>query len=107
MRVLAHFADRPGDLLVINFIRDSDAAGKVMKFLGNETSVEKPHANQKPSGSSASRHQERIDRCFDRLNVPPEERSTDLICLSLMQTDNEVAGVPADTSEIREGRFGL
>jgi len=78
-----------------------------MKFLGNETSVEKPHANQKPSGSSASRHQERIDRCFDRLNVPPEERSTDLICLSLMQTDNEVAGVPADTSEIREGRFGL
>ena len=47
--VLSFFADRPADILVVNFIRDKLAATKVCNFLGYPGECDRPEKNINPN----------------------------------------------------------
>ena len=98
LRVLWHFADRPNDLLVVNFVKDPNAAQKIADFLGKDQTVEKPHANQKrDTDQSNLRFKEKIHKILTELNIAEEEWSYDLVCPSLIENPVDKNWVP-DTS---------
>lgn len=99
LRVLWHFAERPENLLVVNFVRDPDAAQKIAAFLGIDRTVEKPHAHPIPKKRDQSklRFQDKIIKSFNDLNIPEAEWSNDLFCPSLVENPASLNWVP-DTS---------
>jgi hypothetical protein len=94
--VLSYFADRPSDLLVVNFIRDESAAEKVCDFLGYETAAERPRENVNPSKQPPPEHEEMYKKCIAELNLTEEEVLNDIFCPSLA-SDEEKAGFPEDS----------
>lgn len=92
--VLRHFADRPDDFLLVNYIRDADAAAKIAAFLGHPAPAEKPHSNKNPNKAKTLRHAETIARVLGGLGIPESEWRNDLLCPSL---DGAPAGLPGDS----------
>jgi hypothetical protein len=81
--VIAHFADRPDDLLVINFIEDPDAASRVARFLGYSGDLPKPHENSGARAQGRLAHGALIQRALEGLGLPREEWGADVTCPSL------------------------
>ena len=101
--VMQYFANRPENLLIINYIRNSDAADIIAGFAGMRAKGEKPYSRPIPK----TRYQgqlvngEQIQRCLTALGIPKSEWSNDLYCPSL-ETDPELLKFPADSSMIRK-----
>lgn len=97
--IMSYFADRPDDLLIVNFIRDPDAAGKIALFLGKDAPDEKPYVRPIPKTRVIGRlkNPDMISSAFERLGVPEAEWKLDLYCPSLVDTPSTF---PKDTSEI-------
>lgn len=94
--VLTHFKDRPNDLLLVNYIRDPQAAEKIGRFLGYSTPRAKPHENRNPGASRTLKNAEMIASALNYLSIPQDEWGNDIHCPSLSPLDFD--GVPPDTS---------
>ena len=86
--VLDYFADRPGDLLVVNFIRDPEAATKVATFLGAPGDRARPKRNTNPRSDTPQRFVELLDAALAKLGVPSDEADNDLLCPSLLPPED-------------------
>ena len=98
--VLSYFADRPSDLLVVNFIRDPSAATRVSAFLGYEGRFERPRKNVNPSRKRPPRHTDMLSRCRVELGIAEAELSYDILCPSLLEPAARAA-FPADSATLR------
>ncbi len=94
--VLSYFADRPSDLLVVNFIRDESAAEKVCGFLGYETAVERPRENVNPNKQPPPEHEKMFKNCIAELHLTDEEVLNDIFCPSLA-SDEDKGRYPEDS----------
>lgn len=81
--VLTHFRDRPDDLLLVNYIRDPQAAEKIASFLGHPAPQAKPHENRNPGGKRTLKNAEMIASALNDLSIPEEEWGNDIHCPSL------------------------
>ena len=102
--VVRHFADRPEDCLIVNYIRDPEAATKICTFLGKPAPAEKPHSNRNPDAGKELRHGEQITRCLTGLGVSQEEWSHDLLCSNLSTDGADISGLPTDTRFLEPAR---
>jgi len=105
LQVLKYFKNRSNDLLVVNYIREPDAAQKIARFLGRDVKLKKPHKHPIPvkRDQSTLRFREQITRVLSDLGVPAEERSYDLFCPSLVKNPNDNNLIPyPDTSMRRD-----
>ncbi|MEQ1902505.1 MAG: hypothetical protein ABL866_17450 [Devosia sp.] len=96
--VLRYFAETTERLLVINYIREPDAARQIAAFVGGRPPAERPHIRSLATGRKDGIlvNRELIEATFAALGVPPEEWNNDLLCPSL----GDVDGLPADTREL-------
>ncbi|MEM6974033.1 MAG: hypothetical protein AAF577_14630 [Pseudomonadota bacterium] len=85
--VLDYFGGGPENLLVVNYIRDPDAAGRIARFIGRPelAESEKPYVRPIPRTreQGALRNAAMIGRCLDSLGIPESERGADIHCPSL------------------------
>ena len=95
LHVLNYFAERPNDLLVVNFIRDETAATKVCNFLGYAGEYARPQKNVSPTKTIPEQHQRLVHDCAQQLGVTDEEWSYDILCPSQLAHES---GFPADTA---------
>lgn len=96
--VLRHFAERPGDCLTLNYIRDPEAADKICQHLGHAPLGAKPHSNANPDAERTLRHKDQIERCLRDMGIPEDEWSKDLLS-STLPADVDITGLPRDTAE--------
>jgi sulfotransferase family protein len=96
--VLSYFRDRPDDLLVVNFIRDPDAASKIARFCGGPAMAEKPHENPNRAKQSPGylAHRARIETLLSGMGIPAAEFTNDLFCPSI-GLPPKAADFPPDT----------
>jgi len=94
--VQEYFADRPDDLLVVNFIRDPSAATRVANYLGFRGSFDRPADNVNPEKEIPASHSEMLSRCVDELCIPVQELKYDIFCPSLLEPSSR-SKFPADT----------
>lgn len=94
LAVLQHFRNRPGDLLVVNYIRDPDAAARISTFLGHPGPIEKPHANANPAAAKQLKNHDMIAAALVSLGIPEGEWKNDLLCPALGGAEN----LPSDSS---------
>ncbi len=101
LAVLEYFAARPDDLLVVNFIRSSDAATRIARFLGHQTEPDKPHVHpiQSRRDPSKIRHLEQISSVLENLNIPESDWYNDIYCPSLLD-DGDSVKFPSDTRRL-------
>ncbi|MEO6396739.1 MAG: hypothetical protein ABIO40_12610 [Devosia sp.] len=96
--VLDYFRDRPADLLVVNYIRDPDAAARIGRFAGNKNAVSRPHLfsvkTERPEGEL--KYRELIGEVLQSMDIPETEWDFDLLCPSL----GDVAGLPWDSEQL-------
>lgn len=104
--VLSYFAERPDDLLIVNFIRDPEAATKICAFLGYDRVVERPTKNANPDKTQPREYLEMFERCIARLGIPKHEVHNDILCPSLLPKTN-AATFPVDTRSLAETPFTL
>ncbi len=85
LAVLDYFKDRPGDFLLLNFIRDPDAAVKISNFCGKRRVAIKPYSRpiKKTRDAGQLRNEALIRTCLSRLGIPQPEWQTDIYCPSL------------------------
>ena len=76
--VLQHFRDRPGKLLVLNYIDDPDAALKLARFMGYRGPIEKSKKNVGRS-TPAPEHTEMIAAACARLGLDRADLQSDLL----------------------------
>ena len=100
LRILRHFEKRPNDLLIVNFIRDQDAALKISQFLGASPTPEKPHANKNRKINSRVRHSELIAQCLNGMGIPENEWKTDLLCVSILAPEERVEELITDSAAL-------
>ena len=97
--MLQHFARRPSDLLIVNFVRDESAATKICNHLGFTGEYERPSENVFSRGGISSLHREMLDECVVDLELDEVELNYDILCPSLL--DVKLLGkLPADTDLI-------
>jgi hypothetical protein len=96
LSVFSYFAERPADLLVVNFIRDPSAATKVCNFLGYEGNYARPKKNINPQTDYPLKHAEMFNRCIAELGIPKSELSYDILSPSLISGEMRDR-FPADT----------
>lgn len=97
--VLSYFSDRPDDLLVVNFISNPLAAGKISTFIGFEDTAYRPHANK-----NSERFPEPvplIESAAERMHLMPEDLAYDILCPSLLLSSS-TKELPADTNMLEE-----
>jgi hypothetical protein len=98
--VLDHFASRPDDLLIVNYIREPDAAARIAAFLGrpDAAGAGKPHIRNRRDRRVHGElvHESLIRGCLQYLGIPKSEWSNDLHCPSLGGGGNGTW--PGDTS---------
>lgn len=97
LSVLDYFSDRPSDLLIVNYIKDTMAALKIVDFLGFHGASQKPKANVNPQKVPPIAHRELLDNAIRELGITEEELKYDLYCPSL-ENSVEVGGIPPDTT---------
>jgi hypothetical protein len=95
LHVLSYFAERPSDLLVVNYIRDDAAATKICAFLGYGGTHTRPRKNVKPGKEHDRRHLDLLRRCATTLGVGEEELGWDILVGSMIASPN---AFPVDTS---------
>lgn len=96
LRVLDHFATRPRDFLVINFVRDPGAASRIARFLGIDAEPSRPSRNRREPGAPPSRHTDMLTQSLLNLGVPRHESRNDILCPALLD-DTQRLHYPADT----------
>lgn len=101
IRIMEYFEERPQDLLIVNFIRDPEAARRIREFVGVAPGENKPYSRPIPKTRDAGvlKNHNMIEHCFDALGIPEAERQSDLYCASLV-TDRAQLRFPADTTQI-------
>lgn len=92
--VMHYFADRPDDLVVVNFIKDPDAATKVANFLGYPGERARPKENVNPKKDINPEFVTMLENCCNKLGVDIEDLENDLLCPSLEKTP---LSLPVDT----------
>ncbi len=85
--VLSYFSDRDKDLLLVNFIRDRDAATKVCRFLGHEGDFDRPDRNKSKENSVIDSHRQLLRQACRELGVPDNEAAYDIYCPSLASAE--------------------
>ena len=93
-----YFHDRPEKLLLVNYIRDPEAAAKIADFLGHSAPIEKAFANRNPGAGGTLKNAEMLARILTRLGIPEAEWKNDIHCPSYTHVD--VARIPADTGRL-------
>lgn len=96
--VLSYFQNRPDDLLLVNFIRDEDAAQKVCAFLGHTGPCEKPRENANPGRSIPERYVEMLANVLREMGIPEQEAQNDIYCPSMLDESQHAHSFPSDTS---------
>ncbi|MBW2172080.1 MAG: hypothetical protein JRF69_08885 [Deltaproteobacteria bacterium] len=97
LHVLSYFAERPSDLLVVNFVRDESAATRISGFLGHPGRRERPIEHVNPQKEHPLRHTEMLNQCIAEIGIAESELNYDILCPSLIS--NEMRDIfPADTS---------
>jgi len=99
LQVMEYFADRPGDLLVLNFTRDADSATRVARFIGHDRAIARPERNRKSEKSAPASHQALMDGCVAELGLEAADLERDLLCAALL-TPAQRERFPLDTSEL-------
>lgn len=99
LAVLSYFAERPSDLLVINYIRDASSATRICNFLGNKGNYDRPRENTNPENAHPSSHIEMLHKCIVDLGIQQHELGYDILCPSLIEKEI-ISRFPADTSQI-------
>jgi hypothetical protein len=102
--VLSYFQHRPDDLLLVNFIRDEDAAQKVCVFLGHAGSREKPRENANPGRSIPEHYVEMLANALHEMGIPEQEAENDGYCPSMLDESQRAYSFPPDTSLLPENR---
>lgn len=97
--VLNYFSRRPKDLLVINFIRDQDAATRTANFLGYPGSFDKPQENINPNKKIPELYVELLGKSLAALGIPEGEQKYDIYCPSLENPATR-AKYPFDSSKL-------
>ncbi len=93
--VLTYFYKR-SDLLIINYIRDEDAARKICQFVGYPKYMSRPRKNTNPQKMRSKTHVEMLYKCIKELGISENELKYDIFCPSL--TNMNVYGyLPYDT----------
>ena len=100
--VLSHFRDRPDDLLVTNYIREPDAAGKIATFLGHPPPDEKPHANRNVNAAKTLTNPDLIAQALTGLGIPQDQWRNDIYCPAL-DPDAWEDGMRADNAQAANG----
>ena len=97
IEVLRYFRDRPDDLLLLNYIREPDAANRIAAFLGRAERLDKPHANANPDADAGRtlKHRGMITAALNGLGIPESEWGNDIHCPSISGVDP--AEIPVDT----------
>ncbi len=91
------FAERPDDLLIVNFIRDSAAATRVAHFLGYSRTYDRPEDNTNPEKSVPASHRDMLTRIAAELRIPTQELKYDIYCPSLLEPGSD-RKLPADSA---------
>lgn len=101
LQIMKYFEARPRDLLIVNYIRDPEAARRIRRFLGLADDDAKPFTRPIPKTRDAGvlRNREMIERCYESRGIPASERKTDLYCPSLV-SDPDWLRFPYDTTQI-------
>lgn len=100
LSVLSFFADRPDDILVVNFIRDELAAEKVCRFLGYEQNFQNPKKNVNPSKERPKQHTQMLHRCVEALGISKQDLYYDIYCPSIEKEETRTM-FPPDSSMLR------
>lgn len=95
LEIMEYFKDRPDDLLIVNFIRDPEAATRIAGFLGKGGQYSKPYerSTQKTRDKGKLKSREMIEETLERLGIDQSEWNYDLYCPSL-----DAEKYPPDTS---------
>jgi hypothetical protein len=103
LAVMRHFASRPQDLLVINYIRDPDAATRICSFLNKPISAQKPHSNSNPGANTQTskvlKNPEMLAQAMADMAIPQTDWKNDLLCPSLLPAESR-GQWPADTQDL-------
>ena len=94
LSVLSYFSKRPGDLLVVNFVQDKDAATKVCHFLGYKGTYQRPQKNIAATRIRPPEHREMIQNSIAELGIASHELYYDLYCPGLVGKDDPVPFPP-------------
>lgn len=97
LSVLAFFADKPDDLLIVNFIRDELAAVKVCRFLGYNQEFQKPNENVNPNKKRLEKHTAMLRHCIAELGISERELHYDIYCPSIEKEETQFR-FPPDSS---------
>jgi hypothetical protein len=84
--VQEYFADRPHDLLIVNFVSDPSAGTRVANFLGFPGNFDRPVENVNPDKQIPASHAERLARVSTELGIPEHELKYDIYCPSLLES---------------------
>lgn len=86
--VQEYFAERPDDLLIVNFIRNPSAATRVASFLGFRGTYDRPEDNVNPEKAVQASHRDMLTRCAAELRIPAEELKYDIYSPSLLEPNS-------------------
>jgi hypothetical protein len=84
--VQEYFADRPHDLLIVNFVSDPSAGTRVANFLGFPGNFDRPVENVNPNKRIPASHSEMLSRVSAELGIPAHELTYDIYCPSLVES---------------------
>jgi hypothetical protein len=84
--VQEYFADRPDDLLIVNFVSDPSAGTQVANFLGFQGNFDRPVENVNPLKKIPATHTEMLSRSAAELGIPAQELNYDIYCPSLLES---------------------
>jgi hypothetical protein len=84
--VLEHFANRPSDLLVVNFVSDPSAGTRVANFLGFQGNFDRPIENVNPHKQIPPSHVDMLSRSAAELGIQAPELKYDIYCPSLLES---------------------
>ncbi len=78
-----YFQNRKSDVLLVNIIRDKNAASKIVSFLGFEGNFEMPIENENPEKIISAKHHDLLQIGMQKLKIPSSELKFDIFCPSL------------------------
>jgi hypothetical protein len=104
--VQEYFADRPNDLLIVNFVSDPSAGTRVANYLGFPENFDRPVENVNPHKQIPASHAEMLHRSAAELGIPAHELNYDIYCPSLLELGRRPE-FPVDTGAQSESQKHL